>query len=125
MVIRTKQQRRDRGMLVTDLIVGLGILALALIPISYSYLQEQRLCRAYYQRGIVTQILDGEMEVLAAGEWRRFNEGSQKYSVQGLATKNLPPGEFVFSRRENQLRLEWHSAKNEKGVTAAREAVGK
>ncbi|MBA4148686.1 MAG: hypothetical protein H0X66_11280 [Verrucomicrobia bacterium] len=111
-------------MLSTDLFVAMGLLAIALIPISFSFLNEQKLCRAYYQRALATQILDGEMEVLAAGEWRAFKEGEQDYPVSTAATKNLPAGKFFFSRTGKNLRMEWQPVKNDGRGKLIREAVG-
>ena len=64
----------------------MSILAVAMIPLTYSFVQEQKLCRAYYYRAVVMEILDGELEVLVAGEWRSFKEGSQAYRVKPLFT---------------------------------------
>ena len=124
MVIRAQRQK-EKGMLSTDLFVAMGLLALALIPISFSFMNEQKLCRAYYQRALTVQILDGEMEALAAGEWRAFKEGEQDYSVSTAALKNLPAGKFVFHRAGKDLRLEWHSLKDNSRSKITREAVGK
>ncbi len=109
-------------MLSTDLFVALGILAIALLPISYSFLKEQQVCRGYYERALANQIVDGEMEVLAAGEWRALSEGKQDYAVSTRAGKNLQKGRLAFSRSGNFLRLEWHP---DKGETIIREATGK
>lgn len=124
MVIR-RPEHSERGMLSTDLFVAMGLLTLALIPISFSFLNEQKLCRAYYQRALTAQILDGEMEVLAAGEWRAWKEGRQDYPVTSAATKNLSHGKIVFARTANKLRLEWHPENKEGRGIVAREAIGK
>ncbi len=63
---------RNRGFMMVDLIVGMAILAVAILPLALSYVRETRLLRAEYFRGTVMEIVDGEMEVLAAGEWRNF-----------------------------------------------------
>jgi hypothetical protein len=63
---------RRRGALVTEAVIALGILAVTLIPLAFAFMQEIKLCRAYYYKAVALEIIDGEMEVLAAGEWRAF-----------------------------------------------------
>ena len=53
------------------------------------------------------EIVDGEMEALAAGEWAAYGKGSHKYEVRAAAAKNLPPGSFVLTVTEKLVRLEW------------------
>jgi hypothetical protein len=90
-----------------DLIVGMAILTLAIMPLAFSFVHERQLLRAEYLRGVAMEIVDGEMEILAAGEWRNFPEGSQSYNVHARATGNLPPGHFQLTKTGNHLRLEW------------------
>jgi hypothetical protein len=61
---------RERGMLMADLFVAMGILAVAIMPLAFSYVRETRLLRAEYFRGAAMEIVDGEMEILVAGDWR-------------------------------------------------------
>jgi hypothetical protein len=98
-----------------EMTMAMAILVLAVFPLAYSFSAEARLFRATYQRAIAMEIVDGEMEILAAGEWRAFPEGTQVYPVHANAVKNLPPGEFQFTRTGNHLRLEW-SATERTGV---------
>jgi hypothetical protein len=123
-VVINRKCRGTCGMLTVDMIVAMGIMLLVLIPLSFSYLNEQKLLRAHYWHAISMEIVDGEMEVLAAGEWRSFPEGSQPYKVESPAARNLPPGKFTFSRRGDELRLEWQPEKKGNGGTVVREAKG-
>ena len=76
MVIRpTIHSIRRRGALMTELFVAMALLTGALLPLAYSITSEKRLARASYQRAVAMEIVDGEMEVLAAGEWRAFSAG--------------------------------------------------
>ena len=59
------------------------------------------------------EIVDGEMEILAAGGWKNFPDGTQNYPVQAKAAANLPPGKFQLTKTGNHLRLEWQSDKRE------------
>jgi hypothetical protein len=100
---------RKRGLMMVDLFVGMAILALAILPLAFSYVKETRLLRAGYFRGVAMEIVDGEMEVLAAGEWQNFPDGSQPYAVHAGAAANLPPGHFQLTKTGKHLRLEWTS----------------
>jgi len=76
--------KHQRGFLMVDLIVGMAILTLAIMPLAYSFVQERQSLRAEYFRAIAVEIVDGEMEVLAAGEWR---ERAGAYAIQGLGAR--------------------------------------
>ena len=109
MVIRPghARQPRQRGALMADVAVGIAIFVAVLLPLSLSMLKDQKFCRAYYYRAVAMEIVDGEMEILAAGEWRAFPSGAQPYSVRAVSAKNLPPGRFILTRDNKLLRLEW------------------
>ena len=119
------KQDTMRGSMMLELMVAIGILATALIPLSYAFVYEQRLARAYYCRAVAMEIVDGEMEALAAGEWRAFSEGAQAYAVRGAAATNLPAGKFELTRRGQRLRLEWIPEGAAHGGLVVREAVGR
>lgn len=104
-------------MALVEMLVAMGILVLVMIPIGFSYLGEHREFGIYYHRAIAVEVVDGEMEILRAGEWRAFKEGTQPYPVKNPSATNLPPGQFVLTRQARHLRLQWlPSAKNEGGV---------
>ena len=111
MVIQFQSNKRQRGWLMADMMVALAILAIAILPLSYTALSDSREFRATYQQAIATEIVDGEMEILAAGTWRNYPEGTNAYPVQANALTNLPPGKFQFTRTTKLLRLEWLPAK--------------
>lgn len=123
MVITPKlfSKAREAAVLTTELVIALAILASTMIPLSFSFLREQKLIRIYYQRSIAMEIVDGEMEILQAGEWKTFAEGSQAYTTSAASAKNLPAGKFTFTKRGEQLRLEWKS----KSVKIIREGRGR
>ncbi len=95
------------GFLEVDLIVALAIFALAIVPLGFSFAHEQKTLRLDYFRAVANEVVDGEMEVLAAGDWKEFAEGSQVYIVHSRAAKNLPPGHFELTKAGKHLRLEW------------------
>ena len=94
-------------MLTTELMVAMAILVSTVLPLGYSLILETRYLRASYQRAVAMEIVDGEMEILAAGEWRSFPEGTHPYPVRVAAATNLPPGQFQLTRTVDHLRLEW------------------
>jgi hypothetical protein len=98
----------QRGFLEVDLIVGLAILSLAIVPLGFSFAREQQVLKIEYARSVANEIVDGEMEILAAGDWKNFPDGSQNYSVHANAAASLPPGHFQLTKTGNHLRLEWN-----------------
>jgi len=112
---------RERGALTTELVVAIAILGLTLIPLSFGYLQEAQLCRIYYHEAVAMEIVDGEMEILAAGAWRAFNEGQHDYRVRAEAAKNLPAGRWLLTRTDKLVRLEWRPDKPGSGRPITRE----
>jgi hypothetical protein len=124
MVIRSASgQARKRGALMTELVVAMTILAGALLPLAYSIASERRVARASYQRAVAMEIVDGEMEALAAGGWRAFAPGTREYPVRAGAATNLPPGRFLLSLETGKLRLEWKPAVKNHGGSVVREAM--
>src|SRR5437016_12255704 len=107
----------------TELLVAMALLTGALLPLAYSITSEQRLARAYYERAVAMEIVDGEMEALAAGEWRAFTPGSHEYPVRALAATNLPPGKFTVTVETHKIRLEWQPAARQQGGAVVREVT--
>jgi hypothetical protein len=106
-----------------ELVVAIGILFAAMLPMAFSFVQEQRMARAYYYRAVAMEIIDGEMEVLAAGEWRSFPPGRQPYHVRGQAATNLPPGQFLLTVEPPRVQLEWQPGKPRQGGPVSRQAA--
>jgi hypothetical protein len=125
MVIRlTDSRARRRGWLMVELLAAMTLLLGALIPIAYSIASEKRLAHSYYQRAVAMEIVDGELDVLAAGEWRAYGPGSHDYAVRAAASTNLPPGRFVLTIQDTRVRLEWLPAVKQHGGPVVREAKG-
>jgi hypothetical protein len=114
-------RREEHGFMMADLIVGMAILTIAILPLAYSFAHEAKLFRGEYYRGAAMEIVDGEMEVLAAGEWRNFHDGQQAYTVHANAAANLPPGHFQLTKTGNRLRLEWTPDKRRDAKPVVRE----
>lgn len=105
MVIRSKS--RNAGALTTEVVVAMAVLVTALLPIAYGFLSEIKLARRFYQDAVAMQILDGETEILAAGNWKAYSVGEHVLPVTAPSRTNLPPGKFVVIRRSDSLRVEW------------------
>ena len=107
-------RHRERGyFLMTDLIVGMAILTLAIMPLTYSFVRERQMLRTEYFRSVAVEIVDGEMEILAAGAWEDFPDGQQPYPVHADAAARLPSGHFQLTKTGKHLRLEWKSDKRQ------------
>ena len=124
-IIRLPSSRRvrKRGSLLIELLVAMALLTSVLLPIAYSVASEKRLARAAYQRVVAMEIVDGEIEILAAGHWRAYAAGTQEYAVHAGAATNLPPGRFLLSIQPAQLRLEWRPTAPMHGGAVVREVV--
>lgn len=116
---------RQRGLLQADLLVAMAILAVAMLPLSAGFMTEQKVLRSHYWRAVAMEMVDGEMEILVAGEWRARPEGVHPYPVKADAVKHLPPGKFTLTRTGKTLRLEWTPGQGGSGGAVVREAVAR
>lgn len=123
----TKRQRwsirRRCGSMMMEMIVAIGILTTVTVPIAFSFVGEARLCRQYYFRAVAMEVVDGEMEILAAGEWQSVPEGTHPYKVTAASASNLPAGAFTLTRQGKQLRLEWTPENSRQAKPFAREVT--
>ena len=110
-MIRASRSQRggQRAALITEMVIALSLLALALIPLAYSVLQEGKLAARYYERAVLMQVIDGEMEWLAASRAASVAEGIHPYRISAPAATNLPPGRFQLHRKGFTVRLEWQA----------------
>ena len=112
-----KNLRSKRGFLEVDLLVGLAILSLAMVPLGYSFARERQVLKMEYFRSVANEIVDGEMEILAAGDGKNYSEGAQAYVIHSRAAASLPPGHFQLTKNGNHLRLGW-TPDERRGVSA-------
>ena len=108
-----------------ELLVAIAILLAVLLPVAYSFDAEKRLARTYYTHAIAMETVDGEMEVLQAGEWRAFTPGTHPYHPKGESLTNLPPGQFTLTIQPDKIRLEWQPAAKQYGGPVVREVAVK
>jgi hypothetical protein len=121
----SSRPNRRRAALIAEAVIALGILVTVMLPLAFAFRQETKLCRSYYYKAIALELVDSEMEALAAGEWRVFPQGRQIYAVRAAAATNLPPGEFVLTLEGQRARLEWIPKVHNAGGIIAREALVK
>jgi hypothetical protein len=100
-------KRSHLGILEIDLAMAMIVLSVAILPLAFSFAKEREVLRVDYFRAVADEVVDGEMEILAAGDWKNFPDGSQVYTVHSRAAANLPPGHFTMTKTGNHLRLEW------------------
>jgi hypothetical protein len=112
-------------MLMADLAVGMAMLFLVLLPLAYSFKQERKLLLASYQRAVAMSVVDGEMELLVAGEWRSFSNGVHQLPLSAQAATNLPPGTLQLTLSDQQIVLEWLPQERSAGGSVRREFVFK
>jgi hypothetical protein len=96
-----------------DLVVAMAILSLAIVPLGFSFARERHLLKIEYHQGVISEIVDGEMEILAAGDWKSYPDGAQAYPVRAGAAAALPPGHFQLIKTGSHLRLEWKPDKRQ------------
>jgi hypothetical protein len=116
---------RQCGVLMTEMVVAMAIIVIAVLPLAFLTGYEQKLLRIEYNKAVAMEIVDGEMEVLAAGEWRAFKQGTQPYPVRAAAAKNLLPGRFELTITGKHLRLEWRPDQKGEGGKVVREVTVK
>jgi hypothetical protein len=102
-----QNRRGQHGFLEIDLVAALAILGIAMMPLGFAFIRERQVLKIDYYRSVADEIVDGEMEILAAGAGRDFPDGSQIYTVHSRAAASLPPGHFQLAKNGNHLRLEW------------------
>lgn len=110
-------------MLTTELLVAIAFLCAAVIPLGYSFAKERQYLRTCYHRAVAMEIVDGEMELLIAGEWHNYGNGIHEITPTAQAAKNLPPGSFRLKVDGKNLLLEWQATSRSSGVHIIREAI--
>jgi hypothetical protein len=126
MVIPINKQlhrKRETAALMTELMVGLAILGIAVFPLAFSFMKEHQYLRNCYQRAVAMEIVDGEMEVLLAGDWRSFTNGLHTLVPHALSATNLSAGVLQLTVEGKNLRVEWLPSETRQGGKVVREAT--
>ncbi|MCD8535746.1 MAG: hypothetical protein LR011_13570 [Verrucomicrobia bacterium] len=117
------QSRRSRGGFATmDMVISMILIISVMLPLGFSLARDGELYRAYSIRARAMSILDGEMEVLAAGYWRHFGLGQHAYQPRSQSAASMT-GEFLLSVSESELKLTWNPANRYRGGVVERRIV--
>lgn len=108
---------RKFGFLLHELLVALAIIALVMIPLASYFFEEGKLFNALYFRSVAEQILDGEREVLMAGEWKKYPVGKYSLSIKNKAFEQLPEKDIYLTvsdvgDNKRKFVLSWTPAKS-------------
>jgi hypothetical protein len=111
-IARKPNHRRQQGyltILLAEMTVAVVLMAGVLIPLTVGFFKEAKQMRDLYREAVAMEIVDGEMEILAAGGAEGISASSQPYAINAAAATNLPPGKFTLTREGKTLRLEWRA----------------
>lgn len=111
MVTHRKPAPSRHGFLEVDMLVAIALLLVALLPLAYSFVSDQRAARIAYERAVAMELIDGEMEMLVAGAWRNYPTGTNDFLLTGNATINLSTSRALLIIEPGLIRLEWRTAK--------------
>ena len=111
------------GLLMTEMLVALAIVSIAILPLAYSFAQENKYLRRCYERSVAIEVVDGEMEILRGGGWRQFTNGVHTLTTTARSATNLPPGELRLTLTDKQARVEWLPAETSHGSPVIRETT--
>ncbi len=90
-----------------ELYAALAIFSMLVLTVAVPLAMDQSMVRKMTTRAVAMEIVDGEIELLAAGIGRNYKEGEQDYVVACDSAKSLPPGRFVLRVDARSVRLEW------------------
>lgn len=110
-----RRQRREAALLMTELVVSIAFLCIAVIPLAFSFAKERQYLRSNYHHAVALEIVDGEMELLVAGEWRSYSNGVYHLTSPAAAAANLPPGSLQLTVTNKHLTLEWSPKRRHQG----------
>ena len=106
-----------------DLMLAVSILMLLFIPFGVTSSGKLDLARRQHFEAVALQMIDGELDVLLAGERQKYLLGEHKITPPGEAVKTLPVGEFILIVKEKQLYLAWVPEKEAKWGRVEREVT--
>ena len=115
------RRSRCRGFFLAEAVIAIGALAVVMMAVATLHSQDRKACRANYVHAIAMEIVDGEMEALAAGEWKLYHAGTQEYHVRANAARNLPDGIFLLTIEDARISLSWQPAQDGYGGSVTRE----
>ncbi len=100
-----------------DLVIAIMLLGLVLLPLAHSFASQRRLLQAEMDRATMVQLVDGELEILLAGPWRKLPEGTSSLTIRTNGLVRVAAGSCAVTRSNGMVKLEW--------TPAARSGVGR
>ena len=97
-----------------DVMGAIVILMLVFIPLTVTSSRKLDLARRHHVEAVVLQLIDGEIDVLLAGEHKKYNFGEHRITPAGEAAEDLPKGDFILTLKKKQLSLVWIPVKQAK-----------
>lgn len=102
-----------------DVVIAMFLIVSVLLPLGFSVARDGEIYRAYSIRARAMSVIDGEMEVLAAGYWRHFGIGQHTYQPRSGSASSMA-GEYILSVTDTELQLTWKPAKRYRGGVVER-----
>ena len=106
-----------------DVALAVSILLLVFIPFSVTSSSKLDLARRQHFKAVALQMIDGELDVLMAGERQKYIPGEHKITPPGEAVKTQPVGEFILTVQENPRTIAWVPEKEAKWGRVEREVT--
>jgi hypothetical protein len=116
-----RQQRNYRGALTIDLMVAMALLAIAVFPLTASYVAEQKEFKVYSARAGAIETCDGEFELLYTLGKFPTNNARVAHAPLSPGAAKLPPGKFLLEREGKRLRLIWTPSARDHGGIVTKE----
>ena len=104
-----------------DIALAIVILGLIFIPLSVTSSAKLDLARRHHFKAVALNLIDGEIDVLLAGEIKKYKPGESLITPPGEAVGSLPKGEFILTLNDKIFKLEWVPEKSTKWGRVQRE----
>ncbi|MDB6053466.1 MAG: hypothetical protein JWN25_989 [Verrucomicrobiales bacterium] len=102
-----RHHRSCTAALTIDLMIAMALLAIAVFPLTASYVAEQKEFKVYSARAAAIEASDGEFELLyELGRFPTNNARVVHLPISPGAAK-LAPGNFLLEREGKRLQLTW------------------
>jgi hypothetical protein len=104
---RQESGRRTAGAIHLETILALALTAAVLLPISGIVVTQRRMASDLARHLMMIELVDGEMELIASGDWVRFSEGTHSIPLPSPEGFVPPVGELTLERHGREFRLTW------------------
>lgn len=99
--------RRTAGAIHLEAILALALTAAVLLPLSGVVVSQRRIASDLARHLAMIELVDGEMELIASGDWVRFSEGTHSIPLPAPDGFVPPVGELTLVRQGREFRLAW------------------